>query len=125
MKETFFLWKNLLNPLITTFLINIKSKKAIKTYVKINVDKFVSELLNIGFRPDGISYLLNIIGETLISGKLNKVFRGKPMIDLRNRSKSIYEELVANEDLDKKAKELDDVVSEIRKDQYEILFSEI
>ena len=31
------------------------------------------------------------------------------MMDLRGRSKSIYEELVANEDLEKKAKELDNL----------------
>jgi patatin-like phospholipase/acyl hydrolase len=103
-------------------LIEIKTKKGVKTDVKIEVDKFVSELLKRGFRPDGISYLLNIIGESLISGKLNNVFRGKTMMDLRGRSKSIYEELVANEDLEKKAKELDDEIFEIRKNSMKSYF---
>jgi hypothetical protein len=36
----------------------------------IEPEKIIINLLEHGFRPDGIAYLLNLIGETLISGKI-------------------------------------------------------
>ena len=66
-----------------------------------------------GFRPDGIAYLLNLIGESFCSGKLS-IPGIVSSSDLRERSKQVFYG-VLSEKLVAEADKLDKRVSELRK----------
>ncbi|MHB9147460.1 MAG: patatin-like phospholipase family protein [Candidatus Amoebophilus sp.] len=81
----------------------------------INAKEIVKSLLEHGFRPDGIAYLLNLIGEALSSGKVK--IPGISQRDLVAKSKeALYGAL--NEDLVKTAETLDNRIHELRLKNY-------
>ncbi|RIA98080.1 hypothetical protein C1645_186170 [Glomus cerebriforme] len=80
----------------------------------INVDYIIDILLKYGFRSDGISYLLNLIGEVLSSGKIK--IEGKTTKDLKALAMYVFGG-VLSEKLEIEAKKLDDRIHELRKDQ--------
>ncbi len=68
-------------------------------------------LLNHGFRPDGVVYLLNLIGEALLSGKI--FFQGVKEVDLIVYTKQIFD-ACSEKRLRESAKNLDKRVYELR-----------
>ena len=77
---------------------------------EINASLIIDCLLEHDFRPDGIAYLLNLIGESLISGHVK--IKGKTRNDLSVKAKEILN-ATNNEKLKSVAKIYDDRIHEI------------
>ena len=104
-------YQEFLNELSKEYEKGKRLVKLEKTGDALSCEYIIDELLKHGFRPDGIAYLLNLLGEVLLSGKLKKL--GIPDNDLKNEGqKAFYGAL--NEKLEKATKELDDKVCKMR-----------
>jgi patatin-like phospholipase/acyl hydrolase len=68
-----------------------------------------------GYRPDGIAYLLILIGETLLSNKVN--FKNRTQKDFDGQAVTVFEATFMSELLNTKAKNLDDLIEEKRNKQ--------
>jgi predicted acylesterase/phospholipase RssA len=97
----------------------LKLKKAQDT---VNTLKITESLIKHGFRPDGIGYLLNLIGEALISGIVK--IDGFTRSDLVSKAKDVYLGIL-NEKLVKEAEILDERITELRKKNLASKFNEI
>lgn len=97
----------------------LKLKKAQDT---VNTDKITESLIDHGFRPDGIGYLLNLIGEALISGIVK--IDGFTRTDLVSKAKDVYFGIL-NEKLENEAAILDKRITELRKKNLASRFNEI
>ncbi len=74
----------------------------------------ISELIAHGFRADGIAYLLNIIGETIISRKIKVPEEVMVAADLTTLSIRIFEAIIKSAELYKSAASLDEAVDQAR-----------
>ncbi|CAG8613865.1 3889_t:CDS:2, partial [Scutellospora calospora] len=72
----------------------------------------IDTLIKHGFRSDGIAYLLNLIGEVLISGKIK--LERQTTKDLKALAKIVFDE-VLSEKLEQEAVKLDGRIHELRK----------
>jgi hypothetical protein len=97
----------------------LKLKKAQDT---LNTVKIIESLIEHGFRPDGIGYLLNLIGEALISGIVK--IDGFTRTDLVSKAKDVYLGIL-NEKLENEAEILDKRITELRKKNLASRFNEI
>ncbi|EDV19343.1 uncharacterized protein TRIADDRAFT_62223 [Trichoplax adhaerens] len=79
--------------------------------IDISPKKMIEDLLNHNFRPDGIAYLLVIIGETLISGKVT--FSKCPASTLEAEACKIFESVFNSDQLRDAAEALDNKVSKM------------
>ena len=77
----------------------------------VNIDTIIATLTDHGFRPDGIAYLLNLVGEALSSGKVS--IPGRTPEELKKRAQDIFEGAL-NSKLEESAKNLDRRISEMR-----------
>ncbi|RIB23920.1 hypothetical protein C2G38_2287274 [Gigaspora rosea] len=80
--------------------------------VVISPEEIIDKLINHGFRSDGIAYLLNLIGEVLISGKIK--LENQTMKDLKALAKIVFDG-VLNKRLVDEAVTLDNRIRELRK----------
>ena len=82
---------------------------------QLDCQMIIKELLANGFKPDGIAYLLNVIGEVLCSGQAKIPNRSTE--DVKNIGMAALFG-VSNKILEEAAKKLDDKVTESRKNSY-------
>ncbi len=82
----------------------------------IDANKVIEVLLKHGFRPDGIAYLLNLLGEVLNSQRLS--IPGLTERDCVDRAKQIFHSVLSAE-LEASAKSLDDRISRLRSSDLE------
>nr|CAG8635447.1 2423_t:CDS:2 [Entrophospora candida] len=78
----------------------------------IDTNKMIDTLIKHGFRPDGIAYLFNLIGEVLNSGKVK--IGEKTTMDLKGLANHVLLGVI-NEKLEAEAKRLDKRICELRK----------
>ncbi|CAG8484635.1 4668_t:CDS:1 [Funneliformis mosseae] len=89
----------------------------------INPNKIVEILLSYRFRPDGVAYLLTLLGEVLSIGKI-KIY-GKTTNDLKMFAKIVYTG-VKDPKLYEEAKKLDDRIREIKENiKFKNLYNKI
>lgn len=81
----------------------------------INSEEIIKCLISHGFRPDGIAYLLNLIGEVLSSGKIQ--IANFTQTDLTERAKDALHG-VLKKTLQQEASQLDKRITEIRQKNY-------
>jgi hypothetical protein len=72
----------------------------------------IETLDNHGFRPDGIAYLLILIGEALLSEKVNLEDRAQK--DFDGQAVTVFEATYRSKILNSKAKDLDDLIEKNR-----------
>ena len=89
----------------------------------LNPTNLVMCLLKHGFRPDGIAYLLNTIGEILGSRKIQIL--GLSTKDLLSKSKEFLRECIVAENLRQAADELDKRIFELRKNSFISKYNQI
>jgi hypothetical protein len=77
----------------------------------INPEHIIETLLNHGFRPDGIAYLLNLIGEVLNSGKIK--VDGITARKLKDNGSNVLMGVMSKK-LKDEANKLDDSIKELR-----------
>ncbi len=77
----------------------------------IDSEKIIQEMLSHGFRPDGIAYLLIILGEVLSSGHLK--IDGFTPTSLRSKALDVWAG-VLNATLEVEAKKIDEKISHLR-----------
>ncbi|RIA98079.1 hypothetical protein C1645_870962 [Glomus cerebriforme] len=77
----------------------------------IDTKHIINTLLKYGFRSDGIAYLLNLIGEVLISGKIK--INGKTTKDLKMLAINVFDGVMSKK-LVTEAKKLDDRIRALR-----------
>ena len=77
-----------------------------------SLDTIIATLTKHGFRPDGIAYLFNLMGEALISGKVS--IPGLTQNDLASRAIESFQRSLS-EKLVESAAKLDERISEMRK----------
>ena len=82
----------------------------------LNHTNLVTCLLKHGFRPDGIAYLLNTIGEILGGRKVQ--ISGFSTRDLLSKSKEVLRECIVAENLKQAADELDKRIFELRQKSF-------
>ena len=78
----------------------------------VNTVKITESLIAHGFRPDGIAYLLNLIGEALTNG--NVKIEGFTRKDLINKAMDTYRGILSKK-LEDEAQVLDERITELRK----------
>jgi len=89
----------------------------------INPEEIIEMLLNYDFRPNGVAYLLNLIGEVLISRKIK--IKGKTTRDLKSLASLIFTVVSKSKELTEKVKMLDDRIQDLRKSDKENYISYI
>ena len=89
-----------------TSLLNLKTSTDI-----IDTDRIIQSMQEHGFRPDGIAYLLNAIGEALSSGKLK--IENMTQNDLTSRARQLFY-ACSSQKLSKQANDLDNIIRNFR-----------
>jgi succinate dehydrogenase flavin-adding protein (antitoxin of CptAB toxin-antitoxin module) len=82
---------------------------------EVNAERIIKDLLKHNFRSDGIAYLLNLLGEVLLSGKVT--IQGMTDDDLKNLG-SIAFKGVMSKKLEDEAKALDECIEVYRNSGY-------
>ena len=82
-------------------------------------NKVIDSLLKHGFRPDGIGYLLNLIGDALTSEKIN--LSGLNSTDLNAKAINFYK-AVSSQRLYDVSNKLDERITELRKNTLQSKF---
>lgn len=78
----------------------------------INIDNTITFLLQHGVRPDGIAYILNAVGESLLTGKFSGILTRVLDSHVLLAAQNIFNKIVSSRPLRSTAEELDKLAAE-------------